>query len=176
LSRSAIKILIVWYSAFKERTVVIDPAPAIRGKAIGKIDPDPAGSCLKSSTPRIISIAIRKMIKEPAMANDDTSIPKIPRRGLPINKKARKIRNETTVTLSGFITPDFDLISIIIGMDPGISIIAKSTIKAAIISIRFKCIICCFYSKLIHFSRRAIPELSFYCLIVISSTRCRAPA
>jgi hypothetical protein len=67
-------------------------------------------------------------------------MPKIPRRGLPINKNARRIRNETRVTLLDFIGPDFALISIIIGIEPGISIIAKRTIKAARISIRLKCI------------------------------------
>ena len=35
---------------------------------------------------------------------------------------------------------DLDLMSIIIGIDPGMSIMAKSTMKAASISIRFRCI------------------------------------
>jgi hypothetical protein len=90
--------------------------------------------------PRIISIAIRKMIKEPAIAKDDTSIPKMPSKGLPMNKKASNIKNETRVTLAELIFPDFALISIIIGIDPGMSIIAKRTMKAARISIRLKCI------------------------------------
>ncbi len=34
-------MLIVSYSALRERIVVIEPAPAIRGKAIGNIDPPP---------------------------------------------------------------------------------------------------------------------------------------
>jgi hypothetical protein len=34
-----------------------------------------------------------------------------------------------------------DLISIMIGIDPGMSMIAKRTIKAARISIRLKCIV-----------------------------------
>ena len=50
------------------------------------------------------------------------------------------IRKETSVTFADLISPDFDLISIIIGIDPGISIMAKRTIKAARISIRLKCI------------------------------------
>jgi hypothetical protein len=84
-------------------------------------------------------MAIKKMINEPAIAKDDTSMPKIPSRGLPMNKKASKIKNETSVTLIDLISPDLALISIIIGIDPGISIIAKRTIKAARISIRLRC-------------------------------------
>jgi hypothetical protein len=79
------------------------------------------------------------MIKEPAIAKDETSMPKMPSRGLPMNRKASKIKNETSVTLIDLISPDLALISIIIGIDPGISIIAKRTIKAARISIRLKC-------------------------------------
>jgi hypothetical protein len=81
------------------------------------------------------------MIKEPAIAKDDTSMPKMPSRGLPMNRKASKMKNETSVTLIDLILPDLALISIIIGIDPGISIIAKRTIKAARISIRLKCIV-----------------------------------
>jgi hypothetical protein len=79
------------------------------------------------------------MIKEPAIAKDETSMPKMPSRGLPMNRKASKMKNETIVTLIDLISPDLALISIIIGIDPGISIIAKRTIKAARISIRLKC-------------------------------------
>ena len=49
LRTRAKKILIVWYSALSDNIVVIEPAPAIRGKAIGKMDPPPVESCLKSS-------------------------------------------------------------------------------------------------------------------------------
>ena len=80
------------------------------------------------------------MIKEPAIAKDDTSIPKMPSKGLQMNKKANNIKNDTRVTLDELIFPDFALISIIIGIDPGMSIIAKRTMKAARISIRLKCI------------------------------------
>jgi hypothetical protein len=89
------------------------------------------------------------MIKEPAIAKDDTSIPKMPSNGLPINKKASSIKNETNVTLVDLISPDFAFISMIIGIDPGMSIIAKRTIKAARISIRLKCIFPVFAAKII---------------------------
>ena len=82
--------------------VVIDPAPAIRGKAIGNIDPPPWESCLKSSIPRIISIAIRKIINEPAIAKEDTSIPKMPSNGLPINKNASSIKKGDKCHFEGF--------------------------------------------------------------------------
>jgi hypothetical protein len=83
-------------------------------------------------------MAIKNMMKEPAIANDDTSIPKMPSKGDPINKKARSMRKDTRVTLADLILPDFALISMIIGIDPGMSIIANRTIKAARISIRLK--------------------------------------
>jgi hypothetical protein len=120
--------------------VVIDPAPAINGNAMGNIEPPFCESCLKSSIPRIISMAIRKIIKEPAMAKEETSMPKIPSNGLPMNKNASNIKKETRVTFADLTSPDLDFMSIIIGIDPGISIIAKSTIKAARISMRLKCI------------------------------------
>ena len=81
---------------------------------------------------------MRNIINEPAIANEETSIPKMPSNGLPINKNASKIKKETSVTLKDLITPDFDLMSMIMGIDPGISIMAKSTMKAARISIRIK--------------------------------------
>jgi hypothetical protein len=68
-------------------------------------------------------------------------MPKMPSKGLPMNRKANSIKNDTSVTLVDLISPDLALMSIIIGIDPGISIIAKRTIKAARISIRLKCII-----------------------------------
>jgi hypothetical protein len=58
-----------------------------------------------------------------------------------MNKNASNIKNETNVTLADLISPDLALISIIIGIDPGMSMIAKRTIKAARISIRLKCIV-----------------------------------
>jgi hypothetical protein len=129
----------------------MEPAPAMRGKAIGNIAPSPRDSCLKSSTPRIISMAIRKIMKEPAMAKEETSIPKIPRRGLPIKRNAMKIPSETMVTLPALTFPDFDFISIMIGIEPVISIIAKRTIKAASISIKLKCITGEFAAKIRNF-------------------------
>jgi hypothetical protein len=74
------------------------------------------------------------------LSNNETSMPKMPSKGLPMYKKARKITNETIVALTGSISPDFAFISRITGMEPGISIIANKTIKAAIISTILICI------------------------------------
>jgi uncharacterized membrane protein len=68
-----------------------------------------------------------------------------------MNKKERRIRKDTIVTLADFISPDLALISMIIGIDPGISIIAKRTINAARISIRLKCIFQKFCAKIYKF-------------------------
>jgi hypothetical protein len=133
-------MLIVWYSAFSDRIVVIDPAPAINGNAIGNIDPPAGESILKSSIPRIISIAIRKIINEPAIAKEETSIPKTPSNGLPIRRNAISMIKTTIEVLIGTIFPDLDFMSRITGMEPGISIMAKSTINDAKISIKLKCI------------------------------------
>jgi hypothetical protein len=57
------------------------------------------------------------------------------------------------------------LISIIIGIDPGMSIMAKSTINAANISLKSICIYLNFKG----------PGLRSYSTTVISFTRCPAP-
>jgi hypothetical protein len=133
-------MLIVRYSAFNERMVVIDPAPAIRGKAMGTIDTPPEDSCLKSSIPRTISMPIRKIMKEPAIAKEDTSIPNILSKGLPMNKNAINIPKATREVFPGSISPVLALISRIIGIEPGISMIANKTMNDAKISIKLKCI------------------------------------
>ena len=120
--------------------VVIEPAPAISGKAMGTIDPPPEDWCLKSSIPRTISIPIRKIMKEPAIANEDTSIPNTLSNGLPMNKNAINIPKATKEVFPGSISPVLALISRIIGIDPGISMIAKRTMNDAKISIKLKCI------------------------------------
>ncbi|MNI46806.1 hypothetical protein D3C73_1012880 [compost metagenome] len=51
------------------------PAPAISGKARGTIDTVSGASSLKMVRPKTISMAIKKITKEPAMAKDSTSRP-----------------------------------------------------------------------------------------------------
>jgi hypothetical protein len=91
---------------------------------------------------------MRKMMNEPAIAKEETSTPNTPRRGVPMNKNARKMNREVMVTFAGLIFTPFDFMSMIIGIDPGMSIIAKSTINAASISSRLNFIGICFYKDI----------------------------
>lgn len=65
-------MLILWYSALREMSVVIDPAPAIRGKAKGTIGDVSAnwGSCLKISIFKTISRPRKNIMIPPATAKD----------------------------------------------------------------------------------------------------------
>lgn len=56
----AIIILTVWYCDFKDSKVVIVPAPAIKGKAIGTIEAVSDSSSLYKRIPKIISSARKK--------------------------------------------------------------------------------------------------------------------
>ena len=64
-----------WYSARNESKDVIVPAPAIIGNARGTIEAVSGASLLKIDIPSIISRARKKIIKEPATANELISIP-----------------------------------------------------------------------------------------------------
>lgn len=125
----AISISKILYSDFKEISVVIDPAPAIRGKATGTIAVLSVLSYLKSCIPNISSIPRINNTKDPAIAKEDTSTPKRLSKGSPINKN-KSIRTNATIDVrKGLTLPVFFFISRIIGMDPVISITAKRTIK-----------------------------------------------
>jgi len=78
---------------------------------------------------------------EPAIANEEISTPKSPRRGSPINRKSNMIPKAISVVFPGNKAPVFDLISRIIGMEPRMSIMANRTIKAASISRMLRCMI-----------------------------------
>jgi hypothetical protein len=67
-----------------------------------------------------------------------------------MKRKAIKIRSDVTVTFMDLILTPFDLISTIMGIEPGISMMAKSTMNAARISLKLKCIvlICCKYKTI----------------------------
>ena len=74
-----------------DNIVVSVPAPASNGNAIGTILPEVLPSLLsplKKLIPSTISSPIKKIIKEPASANELTSTPKILRIVTPKNKKA----------------------------------------------------------------------------------------
>ena len=65
------------YFACKEMIVVIVPAPAISGNAMGTSVPEfDLGSSLNRVIPKIISIPKRNKMIEPATAKDSTSTPK----------------------------------------------------------------------------------------------------
>jgi hypothetical protein len=68
------------------------------------------------------------------MAKEETSTPKRFRKGSPAKRKSSMRTKETRVALSASICPVFRLISIIIGIDPVISITANNTMKTVIIS------------------------------------------
>ena len=75
------------YSALKDKRVVMVPAPAITGKARGTMEATSGASSLKSEIPKIISKAKKKMTKDPATANEFTSIPIRPNIFSPKKKK-----------------------------------------------------------------------------------------
>ena len=68
-------MLISSNSALKESKVVKLQGPAIIGNAIGTIDAVSGTSFLYIDIPIIISSAIKKIINEPATANELTSMP-----------------------------------------------------------------------------------------------------
>ena len=73
----AIAMLTASYSALSDKIEVMDPAPAIIGKASGTIEATLAGasSSLNSRMPKIISIASANKTKDPATAKELTSTP-----------------------------------------------------------------------------------------------------
>lgn len=130
LSVSAIRISIVKYSALREINVVIAPAPAINGKDRGTIPTDLEASYLKNSCPKTNSSPRIKSTRAPAIAKEERSTPKTPKRGLPANKNKSIITYATRVILKALkSSPDFCLIEMMIGMEPVISITANNTMN-----------------------------------------------
>lgn len=139
LRTSAIKILIVEYSARSVSRVVNEPGPAINGNANGTMDELPSGPLFrKSSISSIISIPKIKITKAPATANDSMSTLNNLRIPSPVNKKATRMKNAIRLARKGLTFFDFNLILRIMGIDPIISIMAKSTMKALVVCIRLK--------------------------------------
>ena len=108
------------------------------GKASGTMDAPPEifSSALNSSTPNINSNERNNKMNEPAMAKDAISTPNTPNKPFPTNRKANKVPVATRVALVASILPCFFFKSKIIGIDPGISIIANNTINAEKIFMR----------------------------------------
>jgi len=129
-------IFAVEYSALRERSVVNVPVPAIRGKITGTSVAESVGpSFLNISTPKIISMARTRIIREPATANEDISTPKRESIASPRNRKTIHIIKDVMVALCALMFFPLLFKSKIIGTDPVISITANKTIKELIISL-----------------------------------------
>ena len=99
--KTATAIFTASNSARRESMVVIEPAPAIMGKAKGTMEAVFAvePSSLKRLTFNTISKAIINIITDPATAKELTSIPIKPINRSPKNKKPSIISKETTLAL-----------------------------------------------------------------------------
>ena len=99
----AIAMLTASYSALSDKIEVMDPAPAIIGKASGTIEATLGGasSSLNSCMPKIISIASANKTKDPATAKELTSTPMKVMILSPTNRKANMINKETKDAFAG---------------------------------------------------------------------------
>ena len=118
----------VAYSDFKDNRVVKVPDPAIKGNASGTIDTLSETSSLKRFMPRIISIAIIKITIDPAIANEDTSRPIIRSNSSPANRNKIIMSKATIEAFPDCRWPALFRRLIKMGIDPRISMIAKSII------------------------------------------------
>lgn len=82
-------------SARNESNVVIVPAPATKGNAIGTIEAEVDLSSLYNLIPSIISSAKKNNTKEPATANELASIPTNFKISSPTKRKAIIIAADT---------------------------------------------------------------------------------
>lgn len=133
-------ILELSYWIFKEIIVVKVPAPANKGKAIGTILPDAfsmPSSSLKKRIPNIISKPIKNITNDPAIANEEISIPNKESMAEPKNKKLIIIKALTTdAVLALIFKPSFFML-IIIGTLPIISITEKRITVTDKIAVKF---------------------------------------
>ena len=75
-------------------------------------------------------MAITNITNAPATAKDEISTPQSDKTRSPTNQNNNNIAKEEKAALPAFIGPDFSFRSMSIGVNPVISIIAKSTINA----------------------------------------------
>ena len=132
------------------------PAPAINGKASGTIDAELASSSRYMRIPKIISNARKNKTKDPATAKEFTSIPIKFKSSSPTNRKVIMMKPDTKDAFSDSICPNFDLKSMMMGMDPMMSITAKSTIPTVMISLRSNPIIAFFDCKVKLFGKLSV--------------------
>ena len=135
-----------WYSARNESKDVIVPAPAIIGNARGTIEAVSGASLLKIDIPSIISRARKKMIKEPATANELISIPIRFSISSPTNKNPTIIIAAIIEAFSDWMCPTFSLSDMTKGIFPIISITANKTKLA--VKISFASITLIFFANL----------------------------
>ncbi len=128
-------IFCVSYSLFRERRVVMVPAPAMIGKARGTMETESGISSLKKFTPRTISKAMKKITSDPAMANDLTSTPMMASNCSPKNRKSIIKMEATIEAFSDCICPALVRNCITTGMAPMISMMAKRIIVTERISL-----------------------------------------
>lgn len=131
LSNKPMIIFTLAYSARSESSVVKEPAPANKGKTTGMSVADLIGPMfLKITTSRIISSDMRKITKEPAMANE--AISTLNKRSItsPAKKKPSNNPSEMSVAFHALTGRPCCFRLINIGVDPNTSITAKSTINA----------------------------------------------
>jgi len=108
--------------------VVIEPAPAMRGKAMGTNVPDlDSGSSRNNVIPSIISSPMKKRIIAPATANDCKSTPKSDNRFSPTYRKVDIISKAIREAFADFISNPLPFRSMIIGIDPSMSITENKT-------------------------------------------------
>lgn len=129
----------ILYSARNDNNVVNEAAPAIKGNTSryksGRIR---RPVVLNISIPKIISTAKTKITKAPAMAKEEMSTLNKASKEFPTNKKATSMTKEKMAAFSALIVLFLAFKAKIMGIDPSISITAKSTIKALNISLKLK--------------------------------------
>ena len=81
-----------------------------------------------------------KMMMAPATAKEWMSTPNRESRPSPAKRKATRMTNEMSATFSGTILAPFSLRPMTIGSEPVMSMMANSTMKALMISLKLKCI------------------------------------
>ena len=114
--------------------VVNAPAPAIKGKATGTkvASLGELGADLKISISRIISAAITKRIKDPAIANEEMSMLNNAKIASPTYKKHKNISIEAILAFPAFIVFPQQRMRINTGIDPITSIMANRITNALI--------------------------------------------
>ena len=116
--------------------VVIVPAPAINGKAIGTNVPEfDFGSSLNKVIPNIISMPSKNRMIDPATANDSTSTPNRLKMASPEYKNIDIISKATILAFADSIFTPLFLRSIIMGILPMISITENKIKVVEIISL-----------------------------------------